>query len=219
MQKQTILALILIGAVIAGCQQANDQPVSTLDATAIIEQRLPTINAQLTAYAQQIDSSLPTVQANMTLAATLGPVNPDMTNNPVITATPTLIATTEQAVTGQSPTSQPASDGGFNDVNQTTQTQEIKVGQSVNGTLNSATEAHNWTFKATAGQSITIKVTGSNGSDVRVRVFDAAGTEIGNDDDSGGAGNALLTLTFQAAGNYIIRVDTWNGGAYTLSVQ
>ncbi len=174
------------------------------DATALVEERLPTLQAQMTDYAAQVTQSAPTVQAIMTLAATSGPLDP-LALTPPQGSTP--------APGGESP------GAAYGDVNQTTGGGPIAPGQTVTGNFATATEAHNYTLQGSAGQTLTIRVAGDGISDPRVKVFDPAGSKIAEDDDSGGAYGALLTVTLPAAGEYIIRVDTWGGGAYTLTVQ
>src|SRR5947207_547795 len=89
----SLIAILLAAMLLAACAQSAAPHTNTPDATALIQQRLPTINAQLTAYAGQINSSLPTVQANMTLVATLGSVNPNDVTVLSPSATPTIAPT------------------------------------------------------------------------------------------------------------------------------
>lgn len=206
-----ITALISLSA----CAPAtdSDRATPTIDQTAVVEGRLPTINAQLTQYAQDITQSAPTVQAIMTLVATSGPISPEDVTP--VASQPTLNPTS--TTSGSIPAA--TSDTSFDDVNQTTQTLTITVGQTVSGTFATATEAHNYEFQATAGQSITIRAASVNTSDPRIKVFNPSGDQVGTDDDGGGGSSAQLTLTLTTTGTYIIRIDTWGGGGYTLSIE
>jgi len=192
----------LLTWVVSSCG-AGQRITPTLDATQVIEQRLPTLQAQMTGFAAQVTQNAPTVEAIMTLAAT-GPAL-------IITPTPGTSPTSPAGGSG------PIYDGGDGYV--TTLIQAIAVGQTVNGTLATNVEGHNWTFEGAAGQSVTIRVVGSAGCDPRVKLIDPAGAVLGMDDDSGGGVNALLTATLPAAGMYTIRIDGWTAGGYTLTLQ
>lgn len=217
-RRNGLILAALAAVLFAACQTIGGRAEPTIDQTAVIEQRLPTLQAQMTSFAGQVTDSAPTIQAIMTLVATSGVTTgePLATGSP--SPTPTTGGTGGQAAVTPTP-APPTAANSFDDVNQTTQTQAITVGQTVSGTLNSAIEAHNYTFAATAGQRITIRVTSVGGSDPRVKLVDPAGNIVGQDDDAGGGSNALLVATLQSAGTYIIRVDTWGGGGYTLSVE
>ncbi len=95
----------------------------------------------------------------------------------------------------------------------------ITVGGSGSGSIGSLFEAHNWSFQGTAGQSVTINVVGQGDCDPRIRLLDASGNVIGEDDDSGGGYNALLTETLPADGTYYIRIDVFTAGSYTVTLQ
>ena len=198
-----LFLLITIGMVFAACK--SGQANQTLDETAIVQERLPTLQAQMTSFAGQLTQNAPTMQAIMTMVATSGPPSGQLP-----TATPSTVTPTVQGGATAAPNP-------FNDVNQTTKTDMITVGQTVNGTFNSATEAHNWTFQATAGQTITITV--NSPGDPRIKVIDPAGNIIADVDGSASSIVETTTITFSTAGAYILRIDTWNGGTYTLTVQ
>jgi hypothetical protein len=185
-----------------GGQAASPSPE---DATALIEQRLPTLQAQLTSYAAEVTGNAPTVNAIMTLVATGGPITPIPEAG---TPTPTGIAPTGGIV---------AFDGG--DGYKTSQEMTITMGQTVTGTLPTAIEAHNWEFQGTAGQKIVITVLGSGLTDPRVKLLDEQGFVLADDDDSLAYSNAQIVYILTATGTYTIRVDTWGGGDYSLTVQ
>ena len=95
----------------------------------------------------------------------------------------------------------------------------ITVGGSQTGSLSSIFDASNWTFQGTAGQTVTIAADGQGDCDPRVKLIDPSGNVIGEDDDSGGGHNALLTATLPSAGQYTIRVDVFTEGTYTLTLN
>src|SRR5688572_32444499 len=80
-----VVAVGLGLTLLAACQgSAGGRSLPTIDETAVIEERLPTLQAQMTGYAQQLTVSAPTVQAIMTSVATAGPP----TGQPAFTASP-----------------------------------------------------------------------------------------------------------------------------------
>ncbi len=95
----------------------------------------------------------------------------------------------------------------------------ITVGGSQTGSLSSIFDASNWTFQGTAGQTVTIAANGQGDCDPRVKLIDPSGNVVGEDDDSGGGHNALLTATLPSAGQYTIRVDVFTEGTYTLTLN
>jgi ABC-type phosphate transport system substrate-binding protein len=95
----------------------------------------------------------------------------------------------------------------------------ITVGGSQTSSLSSIFDANNWTFQGTAGQTVTIAVNGQGDCDPRVKLIDPSGNVIGEDDDSGGGYNALLTATLPSAGQYTIRVDVFTEGTYTVTLN
>jgi hypothetical protein len=205
-----LVAMALAALILSGCGAGRGEGTPTLDPTQVIEQRLPTLQAQMTGFAQQVAQSAPTVQANMTLAASAEPL--------VITPTPGPTGTpvSEGAATpsGGIPRSYDGGDGYV-----TTLRQPITVGLTVSGELGTNIEGHNWEFVGAAGQTVTIRVTGSGGCDPRVKLIDPAGAVLGSDDDGGGGVNALLIYTLPAAGTYTIRIDGWTAGGYTLALE
>lgn len=97
----------------------------------------------------------------------------------------------------------------------------IAIGTTVNGNLPRATR-QDWTFSATAGQSVTITLTSSD-FDSYLYLLNGARVEITRDDDSGGGYNSqIASFAIPSAGNYIIQVASYGdrgGGAYALSLS
>jgi hypothetical protein len=119
---------------------------------------------------------------------------------------------------GQAPGGAPnAMDGG--DGLSTTGGGPISVGGTVQGRLTSMFEAHNWTFQGQAGQQVTIRVNGVGDTDPRTKLLDPSGNVLAEDDDGGGGLNSLITATLPTTGTYTIRVDVFEGGDYTVSLE
>jgi hypothetical protein len=176
--------------------------------------------ATFEAVSTQVQEELPTAEAAATQL--YGQLTQEA---PALNATMTAIMATANAagqppvVTG--PGGAPVYDGG--DGYETTLVQEITVGQTSAPTqINGLFEAHNWLFQGTAGQTVTIRVSGLGDCDPRFKLIDPNGDIIGDDDDSGGGANgydALLTITLPMSGTYTVRVDVWSTGQYTVTVQ
>ena len=105
----------------------------------------------------------------------------------------------------------------------------IAVGQAMQGELEpgdllmaDSTLADVWELPGTTGATVTIDVR-SDEFDTFLEVLDAAGTLLGQDDDSGGDLNSRLTLTLPASGIYRIVVNSAGherrAGRYILSVR
>jgi hypothetical protein len=96
----------------------------------------------------------------------------------------------------------------------------IAVGDSVSGEAEGADVEY--TIDLTAGETVDIDLQ-SDDFDTLVRVVDADGNEVAEDDDGGESGlNSLLTLEAPEDGTYTILVTSFFGdpeGAYTLSVS
>jgi hypothetical protein len=95
----------------------------------------------------------------------------------------------------------------------------LTFGQPVTDTLSELDDAHNWAFEGSAGQTVTISVTGEGECDPQVTLLDLDNNVLAADDDGGGGNNALLTYTLPADGTYIARVDVWEEGQYTITVE
>jgi tetratricopeptide (TPR) repeat protein len=80
---------------------------------------------------------------------------------------------------------------------------------------------HSYTFEGTAGQSVTITLE-SDEFDPMVSLFDAAGNEIGFNDDFGGSLNSMLIMTLPEDGVYTVVARSFSsnsGGDYELVVR
>jgi hypothetical protein len=77
----------------------------------------------------------------------------------------------------------------------------------------------------TAGQRYAISLTGSGGSslsDPLVRLYDASGNLVAENDDGGPGLNSLLTYTVTATGTYYVEAAAWNdsvAGTYTVGLE
>jgi hypothetical protein len=101
----------------------------------------------------------------------------------------------------------------------------IKIGDTVEGNLDSSHYQDLYMLTASAGDSVIITMAGSGGLDSYLILQDATGKTIVEDDDSGGAADARIKYTFTDAGTYTI-VATRSGqqggptsGAYTLTIE
>lgn len=92
-------------------------------------------------------------------------------------------------------------------------------GGPVTGELNDLFQAENWTFCATAGQTVTIEVNSIGETDPRVKLIGPDGSVLAEDDDSGGGWNALIEGPLPVDGVYTIRVDVYAVGQYTVTVR
>jgi hypothetical protein len=95
----------------------------------------------------------------------------------------------------------------------------LTFGQPVAAVLSELDEAHNWAFEGSASQTVTISVTGEGECDPQVTLIDLDNNVLAADDDSGDDNNALLTYTLPADGTYIARVDVWEPGQYTITIE
>lgn len=98
----------------------------------------------------------------------------------------------------------------------------LVVGEQVSDTLDGLFVAHDWNFVGTAGQRVTISADSARGdtTDPVIELISADGRVLGEDDDSGGGKNALLSaITLPHDGTYTVRVTVWSTGAYTLLVE
>jgi hypothetical protein len=220
---ELIVAVGLGLTLLAACQGgAGGRSLPTIDETAVIEERLPTLQAQMTGYAQQLTVSAPTMQAIMTSVATAGPP----TGQPAFTPSPAGTQQTGGSTQGGQTGSTDNSGGvygsiDFDDVNTTTIDQAISVGQTVTQSITDPLQAHNWQLQGTAGQAITLTLDFTGTLDPRVRIFTATGTQLSASSSFGGS----ISYELPNAGLYIIRVDSWPSaegianGTYTLTVE
>ena len=105
----------------------------------------------------------------------------------------------------------------------------ITIGRTAEGALGKSdalsadsTYVQSWTLRGEAGQTITIDLLSAEfDAYVMLRGPGIRGTRDYSDDDSGGACNARLTVTFPQTGDYEIIVNTagkLETGAFTLTV-
>lgn len=222
--KKHICSLIIFGLLLAGCgaRESTAEVSAEMGATLTIEARLPTLEAQVAAVGAQ-DAATPD------LAVTAAVATADAQAGGGLQATSQAIMTQSAAEITPAPfTPQAAAppaggagpgtyDGG--DEHDTVLVESMSIGQSVNGELLKAFDAHNWTFEGSAGQVVTIRVEGIGQTDPVVTLLDPAGGVVGWNDDGGGGQNALLSATLETSGTYTIRVTGWRTGQYTLSLS
>jgi hypothetical protein len=198
----------------------------TVDAAATeASAQLPTLEAQFTEFAADLTQNAPDLGASATaVEATIDAMGGgDVDPNDVLTAAAGTAAPPAPDSGGEQPTPQPPSSGqvtfdGGDDYD-TVAVQTISVGQTVNGTINAVFDANNWLFEGTSGQTVTIRVTASGGSDPLLTVINPDGVVVAQDDDGGGGFDSLLTYTLTQSGTYTIRVKVWAVGGYTLSLE
>jgi hypothetical protein len=222
-----IAATIALGVMLlAACQGggAGGRALPTIDETAVIEERLPTLQAQMTSYASQLTSNAPTMAAIMTIVATAGPP----TGEPAFTPSTDSSQSGSPVPGGQTgSTGSTGNSGGvygkidFDDVNTTTVDEAISVGQTVTQTISDPLQAHNWNLQGAADQTITLTLNFTGTLDPRIRVFTSTGTQLSASSSFGGS----ISYVLPSAGTYIIRIDSWPSaggianGTYTLTVE
>jgi len=143
----------------------------------------------------------------VTLACTCGPLS-GLTS--AITAENT-------AVTSEALADAPIYDGG--DGYYTSAVNMLEIGGWGSETLDTLSEAHNWLFEGQEGQNVTISVSGQGVSDPRIRLLDPQGNLVAEDDDSGQDLDAYLNYTLEKSGLYTIRVDVFQEGPYSISLE
>jgi hypothetical protein len=103
----------------------------------------------------------------------------------------------------------------------------VTVDEPVSGTLNNAVQSAQYSFEAAAGDVVTIDLTSAD-FDPFVRLLDANGSVVAEDDDSGGSSQARIEgYVIPADGEYTIEVDAFRGfdgtqmvfGDYTVSLE
>ncbi len=99
----------------------------------------------------------------------------------------------------------------------TTVLQPIAPGDVLEGEFASVFDAHNYVFRARAGQTLTIRVRGE-GADTRLKLIGPDGVLLEVQDDTDGE-DPIIIYTFAAAGLYTARVDTWVMGRYTIALE
>ena len=95
----------------------------------------------------------------------------------------------------------------------------ISCGQSVS-TVTVTTGGDQYSFYGTSGQYVTIDAVGANGYDTYLELFNASGTRVASDDDSGSGLNARITSTLTSTGTYRIIARGFSGrtGSYVITV-
>ena len=100
----------------------------------------------------------------------------------------------------------------------------IAIGQSVTDELEVAGDTDWFRITLAAGDSIAIALSGSGAnpvSDTYLRLYDANGNLVAENDDSGGSLNSFLRFVSESGGTYYIEADSYANnklGEYTLSV-
>ena len=106
----------------------------------------------------------------------------------------------------------------------TSTTATISIGETVTEILETVGDSDWFRIELSAGQIVSISLNGSGANpvgDTYLRIYDANGFLIAENDDGGTDLNSLLRFTANSTGTYYIEADSWNGqstGEYTLSV-
>jgi hypothetical protein len=220
-----ICSLIVFGLLMAGCGAKESTPEISAEtaATLTIEARLPTLEAQVAAVGAQ-DAATPGLAVTAAVATANAQAGGGLQATSQAIMTQSAAEITPAPFTPQATAIPPAGgagpgtyDGG--DEHDTVLVESMSIGQSVNGELLKAFDAHNWAFEGSAGQVVTIRVEGIGQTDPVVTLLDPAGGVVGQNDDGGGGQNALLKATLESSGTYTIRVTGWKTGQYTLSLS
>jgi hypothetical protein len=93
----------------------------------------------------------------------------------------------------------------------------LTPGESQTATLDSLTEAHDWTFEGQAGQHIAVMVEGDDWVDPRITLLSPAGEILAATNENDGP-DEILSYALPADGAYIIRVDVFRVGTYTITL-
>jgi uncharacterized protein YfaP (DUF2135 family) len=126
----------------------------------------------------------------------------------------------ESSQSNQGSSSAPGQPSSSSDVASAYNMGSLSIGSSASTNTISA-EGDRWTFTATAGQSISISVTGQNGFDSVLQLYDPSLNMIISDDDSGPGLDPLINnYTLPSTGTYTIRVYGYGGqtGQYSISI-
>lgn len=106
----------------------------------------------------------------------------------------------------------------FNDLYQTTSTASMDVGTSATGSISTITDAHNWTFQGSAGQTIVIEAVGQNGLDPKIALYDPSLDLIAENDDFDGL-DSYIETSLPEDGTYTVRLSAFTTGDYILTVR
>src|SRR5688572_5951888 len=95
-------------------------------------------------------------------------------------------------------------------------TSTIAIGSSVSSTIETSND-HDWfRIELVAGQTVTITLRASGTSplgDPYLRVRDASGNVLRENDDSGGSLNSTINFTATTTGSYFIDAGAWADSA------
>lgn len=101
----------------------------------------------------------------------------------------------------------------------------LSLGSTYDGELETVGDRDWIRVELTAGQRYAISLTGSGGSplsDPLVRLYDADGNLVAENDDGGAGLNSLLTYTIENSGTYYIEAAAWDdtvAGSYTVGLE
>ncbi len=186
------LGMAGIGALMLAALACTCGPLSTLTGA----------RATLEAAATEIGQGLPTLEAQLTQQ---GPV---------------VVPTLEQAPPPSGERIDPSlpvftADDGY----ETTLVQRLNFGETGSATFSDLFEAHNWLFEGQAGRTVEIVINGgTEGTDTHAKLLDPNGQVLTEEDDTREY-NPWIVYTLPADGLYTVRVDTWDEGSYTITVN
>ncbi len=112
--------------------------------------------------------------------------------------------------------------GGNNDGVEPDTSEQIEIGETRGGVSIDVLEVHDWTFSAQADQEFAIRAAAVGDSDPRLRIIDARGTVLAENDDFdtlSGDRSAQVRFFVPADGTYTARVDFFSPGEYALSIE
>jgi hypothetical protein len=99
---------------------------------------------------------------------------------------------------------------------------ELTLGEPGVATLDTMFEAHDWTFEGEAGQVVTIScdATPGEGTDPRINLLGPDGEWLtANDDSELGTASLIESFELPESGIYVIKVDVFSTGEYSLLVE
>lgn len=186
------LSMVGIGALILAALACTCGPLSALTGA----------QATLEAAATQIGEGLPTLEAQLTQQ---GPIT---------------VPTIEQAPPPSGERIDPnlpvfTADDGY----ETTLVQRLDFGETGSATFTDLFEAHNWLFEGEAGRTVEIVISGgAEGTDTRAKLLDPNGEVLVEEDDTRDY-DPWIVYTLPADGLYTVRMDTWDEGPYTITIN
>ncbi|GAB4483053.1 MAG: hypothetical protein Kow00124_32290 [Anaerolineae bacterium] len=190
----------------------------------LADEALPTIQAEMTRLAAEFTANAPSYYA--TLTAVVGTAR-SVVDDPALQATAaalmTTVAETAQPLLPGANVTRPVPEGelprydggdGLNTVFVSPLRYDIEMASRVE----SVVDAHNWVFAGIQGSTVTVRVSGGEGANLRARLFGPDGALLASEDDTEGL-DPVIRVTLPADGLYTVRVDAWAPGAYTISVR